>query len=124
MLQAALADLIVVVHMGFVLFVSVGALLVLFRPRLAILHIPCVLYGSALELVGWVCPLTPLEQSLRSQAGQQGYAGGFIEHYVGGLLYPANWATTRVWLGLTLVIFNVVIYSLLAIRIRRNRPAG
>jgi hypothetical protein len=81
-------------------------------------------YGALIELVGWVCPLTPLEQSLRSEAGQQGYSGGFIEHYVGGLLYPADWATARVWLGLALVIVNVVVYSLIVTRIRRNRAAG
>lgn len=124
MLQATLANLILVIHLGFVLFVSVGALAVLILPRLAIVHIPCVVYGAAIELVGWVCPLTPLEQSLRSEAGQQGYSGGFIEHYVGGLLYPADWATARVWLGLALVTVNVVVYSLIVTRIRRNRAAG
>ena len=124
MLQATLADLILVAHLGFVLFVSVGALGVFFFPRLAVIHLPCLLYGSALELVGWVCPLTPLEQDLRLQAGQEGYSGGFIEHYVGGLLYPGDWETTRVWLGLALVFFNVMIYALLIARLRRSRGPG
>ncbi len=124
MLQATLADLILIAHLGFVLFVSVGALGVFFFPRLAAIHIPCLLYGSALELVGWICPLTPLEQDLRLQAGQEGYSGGFIEHYVGGLLYPGDWETTRVWLGLALVFFNVVIYALLIARLRRSRGPG
>jgi len=123
-LQATLADLILIAHLGFVLFVSVGALGVFFFPRLAAIHIPCLLYGSALELVGWICPLTPLEQDLRLQAGQEGYSGGFIEHYVGGLLYPGDWETTRVWLGLALVFFNVVIYALLIARLRRSRGPG
>lgn len=124
MLQATLADLILVLHLGFVLFVSVGALAVLLRPWLAIFHIPCLLYGSALELVGWVCPLTPLEQDLRLQAGQEGYAGGFIEHYVGGLLYPADWDTARIWMGLALIVFNVIVYAVVAARIRRKRRPG
>lgn len=124
MLQATLADLILVAHLGFVLFVSVGALGVFFFPRLAVIHIPCLLYGSALELVGWICPLTPLEQDLRLQAGQEGYSGGFIEHYVGGLLYPGDWEATRVWLGLALVILNVIIYSLVIARLRRSRGPG
>jgi len=123
-LQATLADLILVVHLGFVLFVSLGALGVFFYPRLAAIHLPCLLYGSALELVGWVCPLTPLEQGLRLAAGQEGYSGGFIEHYVGGLLYPGDWEATRVWLGLALVIFNVMIYSILIVRWRRSRGPG
>ncbi len=124
MLQAALADLILVAHLGFVVFVTVGALAVFFRPRLALLHVPCLAYGAALELIGWICPLTPLEQGLRLQAGQEGYTGGFIEHYVGGLLYPGDWDARRVWLGLALVVFNVVAYSLILVRIRRNRRAG
>ncbi len=124
MLQAALADLILVTHLGFVVFVTVGALAVYFRPRLAFLHVPCLAYGAALELIGWICPLTPLEQDLRLQAGQRGYTGGFIEHYVGGLLYPGDWDALRVWLGLSLVAFNVVIYSLVFARTRRNRLAG
>jgi hypothetical protein len=123
-LQAALADLILVAHLGFVVFVTVGALAVYFRPRLAFLHVPCLAYGAALELIGWICPLTPLEQDLRLQAGQRGYTGGFIEHYVGGLLYPGDWDALRVWLGLALVAFNVVIYSLVFARTRRNRLAG
>ena len=124
MLQATLADLILVVHLGFVVFVTVGALAVFFRPRLVLLHVPCLLYGSALELIGWVCPLTPLEQDLRLQAGQQGYTGGFIEHYVGGLLYPGSWNTMRIWLGLALVAFNVILYALIIARIRRSHGAG
>lgn len=124
MLQATLADLILVAHLGFVLFVSLGALGVFLYPRLAAIHLPCVLYGSALELVGWVCPLTPLEQGLRLEAGQEGYSGGFIEHYVGGVLYPGEWEETRVWLGLALVVFNVAIYSILILRWRRNRGPG
>jgi hypothetical protein len=123
-LQATLADLILIAHLGFVLFVSVGALGVFFYPRLAAIHLPCLLYGSALELVGWICPLTPLEQDLRLEAGQKGYSGGFIEHYVGGLLYPGDWEATRVWLGLALVILNVIIYSLVIARLRRSRGPG
>ena len=124
MLQAALADLILVAHLGFVVFVTVWALAVYFRPRLAFLHVPCLAYGASLELIGWICPLTPLEQDLRLQAGQRGYTGGFIEHYVGGLLYPGDWDALRVWLGLSLVAFNVVTYSLVFARTRRNRLAG
>lgn len=124
MLQAALADLILVAHLGFVVFVTMGALAVYFKPRLALLHLPCLAYGAALEFIGWVCPLTPIEQGLRLQAGQEGYTGGFIEHYVGGLLYPGDWDALRVWLGIGLVAFNVVTYSLILARTRRNRLAG
>ena len=124
MLYATLADLILLAHLCFVAFVSVGVLAVLGWPRLALLHVPCLIYGAAIELIGWICPLTPLEQDLRWHAGQEGYAGGFIEHYVGSLLYPGGWDKIRVWLGLGLVAFNLVVYAYLIARIRRARRAG
>lgn len=124
MLPRTLADLILVLHLGFVVFVSVGAVAVLLRPRLAALHLPCLAYGAAIELVGWICPLTPLEQDLRLRAGQEGYAGGFIEHYVGGLLYPDDWNSVRIWLGLALIAFNAIVYGYLAVRLLRERRSG
>jgi len=124
MWHGALADLILVLHFLFVAFVSVGAVAVLLRPPLAFIHLPCFLYGAAIELVGWICPLTPLEQALRLRAGQQGYAGGFIEHYVGGLLYPGDWHSVRIWLGLALVLFNLLLYGLLAVRLLGKGRTG
>lgn len=124
MLYAILADLILLTHLCFVAFVSVGVLAVLLWPRLALLHVPCLMYGAAIELIGWICPLTPLEQDLRWHAGQEGYAGGFIEHYMESLLYPGDWDKIRVWLGLGLVAFNLVVYAYLIARIRRARRAG
>jgi hypothetical protein len=123
-LYATLADLILLVHLGFVAFVSAGVVAVLFWPRMALLHVPCLMYGAALELIGWTCPLTPLEQDLRWHAGQVGYAEGFIEHYVGGLVYPGGWDRIRVWLGLGLVAFNLIVYAYVIARIRRARRTG
>ncbi len=74
--------------------------------------------------MGWICPLTPLEQNLRRQAGQGGYSGGFIEHYVGGLLYPADWSSLRIWLGLALVVFNIAMYAFIVYHLMRTRRAG
>jgi hypothetical protein len=119
-LYARLADLILALHFAFLLFVSVGGLAVLRWPRLSFLHLPCLLYGAAIELVGWVCPLTPLEQRLRLLAGQDGYRGGFIEHYVGRVVYPSGWEAMHVWLGLALVAFNILVYGLLARRLART----
>ncbi len=124
MWHAMLADLILLVHLGFVVFVLLGALGVLLWRWLALAHVPCLVYGAAIELVGWVCPLTPLEQSLRRHAGQEGYTGGFIEHYAGGLLYPHGWEAIRVWLGVGLVAFNVVLYAYILARSRREGRAG
>jgi hypothetical protein len=117
-LYGVLADVVMVLHFAFTLFVALGALLLVWRPRIAWLHLPCLAYGAAIELVGWVCPLTPLEQRLRRLAGGTGYEGGFIAHHLGSILYPADWESLHVWLGALLVGFNLVVYSYL---IRRRR---
>ena len=89
-LSRLLADAVVVAHLAFILFVLGGGLLVLRRPRLAWAHVPCAVWGALVELMGWVCPLTPLELELRRRAGQAGYAGGFVEHYVVPVVYPED----------------------------------
>lgn len=111
-LAAPLADLVVVVHFLFVLFVVAGGFLVLRWPRVAYFHIPAAIWGAAIELVGGICPLTPLENSLRQQAGSAGYSGGFIEHYILSVLYPS--ALTRdiqLLLGFLVIAFNLTIYA-------------
>jgi hypothetical protein len=105
------ADIVVLVHVGFVLFVVLGGLLVLRWRRLAWLHVPAVVWGVTIEWAGWICPLTPLEHSLRRRGGATGYRGDFIEHYLLPLLYPAQ--LTREWqtmLGGAALAVNVFVY--------------
>lgn len=106
-----LADVVMLLHFGFVLFVALGALLLLRWPRAAWIHLPCVLYGAAIEFFGWVCPLTPLEIQLRRRAGAAGYEGGFIQNYLEGVLYPAGWADVHVWLGVAVLLGNGLLYA-------------
>ena len=107
----------------FVLFVVLGGLLVLRWPWAAVLHVPAAVWGVLIELTGWVCPLTPLEQSLRLRAGEQGYSGSFIEHYVLPLLYPsALTRTIQVGLGAVVIAVNLGIYGYLLRRRRSLRP--
>jgi Protein of Unknown function (DUF2784) len=111
MMYRILADLVVGLHFVFVVFVVVGGLLVLRWPKLAYLHIPVAVYGAAIEFVGWICPLTPLENSLRRQAGGAGYSTGFVEHYLLPVLYPS--ALTRdiqLLLGVAVIGINLYIY--------------
>jgi hypothetical protein len=119
------ADLVLVVHLAFVLFVVLGGLLVMWRRWLATLHLPAVLWGASLEFFGWICPLTPLEQELRRAAGQAGYSGGFIEHYILPVLYPPG-LTPQVQslLGALVLGINGLIYALLIMRWRRTRSRG
>ncbi|MFQ5889434.1 MAG: DUF2784 domain-containing protein [Gemmatimonadota bacterium] len=105
-----LADLVMLAHFGFVVFVALGAFLLLWKSWIAWLHVPCVLYGAAIEFLGWICPLTPLEQKLRRLAGTAGYETGFLDHYLGGLLYPANWTSIHMWLGALVIAVNLLLY--------------
>ncbi|HJT22632.1 MAG TPA: DUF2784 domain-containing protein [Nitrospira sp.] len=114
MWYAGLADLIVVLHFGFVLFVVLGGLLALKRPTLAWWHLPAVVWGAFVEFTGWICPLTPLENRLRALAGQQGYNSDFIAQYLLPLLYPEHLTRDmQVLLGTLVVGVNVVIYGML-----------
>lgn len=113
-------------HAAFVVFVAGGGFLVLWRRRVAWLHVPAALYGAAIELFGWICPLTPLEVRFRRAAGQAGYEGGFIEHVLTDMLYlplPV-WEEVRVWLGLLVVGGNVLIYLWVWGRLRGRRADG
>ena len=122
MAYRAAADAILVAHLAFVLFVVFGALLVLRWPRLAWLHIPAVVWAAFIEFSGIICPLTPLEVALRQRAGQAGYGGGFIDHYVVSLLYPEGLTQNmQAMLGAVVVAMNATIY-IVALRRRRTSP--
>ncbi|MGB5399446.1 MAG: DUF2784 domain-containing protein [Thermoanaerobaculia bacterium] len=112
MLVSLAADLVASLHFAFVVFVVSGGLLVLRWPWLAWLHLPAVAWGASIELLGWICPLTPLENRLRHEAGLAGYEGGFVEHYLVPLLYPASLSrSVQVILGLSVLLINAVLYG-------------
>jgi len=117
-----LADSVVVIHLGFVLFVVLGGVLVLRRPRLMWLHLPAAAWGALIEFGGWICPLTPLENHLRALGREPGYAGGFVEHYVLAVLYPSG--LTR-GIQLAIGIFVLAVNGYVYWRVfRRPRAAG
>lgn len=112
MLYSWLADAVLLLHLSFVLFVILGGLLVLRRPRVIWWHLPAVVWGAAVEFGGWLCPLTPLEVWLRTKAGGEGYSGDFIEQYLMPALYPSNLTrSTQYGLGLAVMIVNLVVYG-------------
>lgn len=121
MLYRALADLVLTAHLGFVLFVVLGGLLALRWPRVALVHVPVAIYGAAIEFLGFLCPLTPLENALRHRGGEAGYRGGFIDHYVTAAIYPDGLTRgAQVALGVGVLLLNAVVY---AIWWRRRRHA-
>ena len=121
MLYKLAADFVALLHLGFVAFVVAGGLLVWRWRWVSIVHIPSVIWGVLLEFRGCTCPLTPLEQQLRSSGGKTGYQGGFVDHYVLPTLYPAELdRAMQIDLGSILIAVNIVIYSLLLWRIRKS----
>ena len=117
-----LADLVLIFHATFVVFVVLGGLLTLRWPRMAWLHVPVVLWGAGIEFVGGICPLTPLENHWRRLAGEQGYQGGFVDHYVVAFLYPDGLTRThQIVVGLLVLTLNVAIY---AWALKRRRAHG
>jgi hypothetical protein len=121
MLFRILADATVVLHVAFVVFVLLGGLLVQRRPRIAWIHVPAVLWAAWVELAGWPCPLTPLENWLREQGGRAAYASGFVEHYLLHLLYPASLSRELQWgLGGAVLAINAAVYILVLHRRKRR----
>jgi hypothetical protein len=117
-----LADLIVGLHFGFVLFVVLGGLLVLRWPRLLWVHLPAAAWGVLIEFFGWICPLTPLENHLRQIGGQAGYSDGFVEHYIVAVLYPERLIRgTQVAIGVLVLVLNALVYR--RVFSRRSQPA-
>jgi len=117
-----IADLTLLVHLAFIVFVVAGAVVVLRYPRLAWLHLPAATWGAYIEIAGRVCPLTYLENHLRLAAGQQGYADSFIEHYLVPLIYPAGLThDLQLWLAAIVIVVNVLLYGYLLLRRRKTR---
>lgn len=118
------ADAVTAIHFLFVVFVGLGGLMAIRWPKLAWLHVPCALWGAAISFGGWICPLTPLEVRLRMLAGQGGYEGGFIEHYIVPILYPA--ALTReiqFVIGAGVILINAMAYAVVIRRARGRRSS-
>ncbi|MEE9910828.1 MAG: DUF2784 domain-containing protein [Deltaproteobacteria bacterium] len=107
-----LADAVVVIHFLFIVFVVAGGLLVIRLPRLARVHVPAVVWGAVVELSGWVCPLTPLENYLRFLGGGSAYGGDFIGRYLVPVIYPAHLtSSTQYVLGGLVIALNMLIYA-------------
>lgn len=112
------ADAVLILHLVFVLLVVAGGFLTLRWPALAWIQLPSALWAVALEFGGWVCPLTPLEQWLRGLAGEAGYRGSFVQHYLLAWLYPAGLdRRTQLLLGLVVILVNLFAYGLLLRRL-------
>jgi len=115
-----LADLVLAFHAVFVVFAILGGILVLRWRRILWLHVPAVSWGVVVEFTGWICPLTPLENSLRTAGGGQAYSGDFVQHCIFPLLYSTTLTRSdQISFGLGLLLINVAVYGLVFHRLRR-----
>jgi hypothetical protein len=120
LLYQLLADIVLLAHLAFIAFVLGGGLLLLRWPRLAWLHLPAVVWVVFVEVTGWVCPLTPLENYFRAFASWDQYQGDFVAHYLLALIYPAGLTQTiQLMLAGAVIMSNVIIYTVI-IRVRRR----
>ena len=118
-----LADLTVLLHAAFILFAVLGGLLAVRWPRIAWLHLPAVAWAAFIEFSGRICPLTPLENHYRELAGESGYTGGFIEHYILPVIYPAGLTRNiQLGLGLGVLVVNIVAYVIVIRRSVKRTP--
>ena len=110
-MYSLLADAVIVIHFLFIAFVVAGGLLVLYRPKVAFLHLPAAFWGAFIEFSGWICPLTPLENHLRQLGGESAYSGDFVVRYLIPVIYPAG-LTGQIQniLGAFVVAINLVFY--------------
>ncbi|HEX8750866.1 MAG TPA: DUF2784 domain-containing protein [Nitrospira sp.] len=123
MWYSLLADLIVLLHFAFVMFVLFGGLLTVKWPRVVWIHGPAFLWGCIVEFTGTVCPLTPLENQLRMQGGEAGYEIDFISRWVLPILYPESLTPSiQLVLGAFVLVLNVAIYAWIWRSRLINRP--
>lgn len=112
MIYLAAADLIVLIHFGFVVFSAFGGFLALRWNKLIWIHLPAAFWAISIEFTGWICPLTPLEIWFRHKSGAAAYQSGFIEHYILSFLYPASLTRTiQIFLGILLLFLNICVYG-------------
>ena len=112
MIHLIFANSILMVHFTFILFVVFGGLLVFYKKWMPWLHIPALSWAVLIEFLGWICPLTPMENHFRVLAGQSGYNQGFIQHYLLKMIYPDGLTRqVQVLLGLGVLILNLLVYA-------------
>ena len=115
------ADLILIIHFTFVLFVVFGALLLFASVKIIFIHIPAVIWGSYIELTNSICPLTYLENWFLHKANLTTYSEGFIQNYLVPIVYPMNLTKDlQIYLGIALIVLNIIVYVLIINKLKKN----
>ena len=115
------ADLILIIHFTFLLFVVFGALLIFSSTKIIFIHIPAVIWGSYVELTNSICPLTYLENWFLHKANLTTYSEDFIQNYLVPIVYPANLTKDlQIYLGISLIVINIIIYAFIFDKLKEN----
>ena len=115
------ANLILIVHFIFILFVIFGALLFFASTKIIFIHIPAFIWGSYIELTNSICPLTYLENWFLHKANLTTYSEGFIQNYLMPIVYPTNLTKDiQIYLGIALILINIVIYAFIFNILKKN----
>ena len=119
MLYQFAADFVLLLHFAFIVFVLIGGFLVFIWHWLIWLHIPAAIWGAVFVMMGWICPLTPLENSLRRAGGGNAYSDSFIEHYLVPVIYPSGLGREMfIAMGVTVIVINLIVYTILFVKRR------
>ena len=115
------ANLTLIIHFAFILFVIFGALLFFITTKIIFIHIPAFIWGSYIELTNSICPLTYLENWFLHKANLTTYSEGFIQNYLVPIVYPANLTKDiQIYLGTTLIVINIVFYAFIFNKLKKN----
>ncbi len=111
MLYRISADLVLIIHLIFIIFVVIGGLFLLKNKKWMIIHLPAIVWAIVLEIKGWICPLTPIENWLRAKGGQEIYNQGFIDHYLIPIIYPDKLTRRfQIILACLVIVINAALY--------------
>ena len=115
------ADLTLIVHFTFIIFIAFGALLFFVSKKIIYVHIPALIWGIYMELTHSVCPLTYLENWFLEKANLSAYSESFIQHYLIPIVYPKNLTEDlQIYLAIVLMVANAIIYGLIIIKSQRK----
>ena len=115
------ANLTLIVHFAFILFVVFGALLFFVSVKVIFIHIPAIIWGTYIELTNSICPLTYLENWFLHKANLTTYSEGFIQNYLVPIVYPVSLTKDlQIYLGIALIVINIVFYAFIFNRLKKN----
>ena len=115
------ADIILIIHFLFILFVIFGALLFFVSKKIVFIHIPAIIWGSYIELTHSICPLTYLENWLLQKANLTTYSECFIQYYLVPIVYPTNLTKDiQIYLVISIIVINIVIYAFIFGKMKKN----